>query len=108
MQSKNICFGAVALAFMTSADPQSAALQAIQISAPASQQAISPLGNAAPQNAPDEATRSNPDPALQRFGREFDRNSDGFVAPTMKIDISGSGISVPKCLAEAKEGKGCE
>lgn len=112
MVGKCVCFGTLALAFMSSAYPQGVAPQAapIQVPAPASPQAVVPPGSGTPpiKVQPGVVTQSNPDPALQRFSRGFERNKDSFVAPTMNIDIKASGISLPKCVSEAKEGKGCE
>jgi hypothetical protein len=110
MLSKNICFSAVALSFMSSAYPQGATPQAPQMPASPPQQVVAPIGNSTSQNAvlSDEAIRSNPDPAVQRFNREFGGNSNSFAAPSMKMDINGTGISLPKCTTEAKEGKGCD
>jgi hypothetical protein len=107
MQSRNICFGVVALAFMSSAYPQ--ALPGGPPPQP-NMLPIVPLGNNAPRpNAPepDEMTRNNPDPAMQRFNREFGQAKDSFVAPVMNMDIKGAGISLPTCVAESKDGKGC-
>lgn len=112
MVGKYVCFGTVAVAFMSSAYPQGVAPQAapIQVPAPASQQVVVPPAGSVPPGKvqPGEVTQGNPDPALQRFSRGFDRNRDGFVAPTLNIDIKASGISLPKCVSEAKDGKGCE
>ena len=100
MQSRNICFGVVALAFMASAYPQAP---------PPPPPTPPPPTSAARPNAtePDEMTRNNPDPAKQRFNREFGQAKDSFVAPVMNMDIKGAGISLPTCVAESKDGKGC-
>ena len=44
---------------------------------------------------------------MQRFNREFGQAKDSFVAPVMNMDIKGAGISLPTCVAESKDGKGC-
>jgi hypothetical protein len=111
MLPKILCFSAAALVFMSAAYPQGALPPAAPVAAPVPQPVVAPSGiGASTQNAAqtDEAIRSNPDPALQRFNRGFDRNNDNFVAPTMNLDIKGSGISLPTCVAEAKEGKTCD
>jgi len=111
MLPKMLSISAAALAFMSSAYPQGVAPPAAPVAAPAPQPVVAAPGiGASQQNAaqPDEALRSNPDPALQRFNRGFDRNSDSLASPIMNMDIKGSGISLPTCVAEAKEGKTCD
>jgi hypothetical protein len=108
MQSRNICFGAVALVFMSAAYPQAipaGGVQATNIVSPPPPPAPSSQPGAA--IAPARETASNPDPAVQRFNREFGHAGDGVAAPAMKIEIEGGGISMPKCAAESKEGAGC-
>ena len=72
MLPKTLCFSAAALAFMSSAYPQGAVPPAAPGAAQVPQPAVAPTGiGASPQNAAqtDEAIRSNPDPALQRFNQ---------------------------------------
>jgi hypothetical protein len=109
MLAKIICFVAAALVFMSSAYPQGAVPPAAPVAPQVPQPAPQGIG-ASPQNAArtDEAIRSNPDPALQRFNRGFDRNSDSLASPILNMDIKGAGISLPTCVAEAKEGKSCD
>jgi len=106
-----ICFGVVALVFVSSAYPQSVAPlgsgASRQNQPPSQPTALEAGGSRANVAQPTEATQGNPDPARQRVDREFDRTRDAFIAPTINIGIEGAGIALPPCVSESQEGKPC-